>query len=155
MIFYFIIDTQIICTVSKLLPLFKDKYRHGLCIAQCKLTFQLVGSCLLVQGVCEIGHRFEWQSSDYHVNDSNVKLYENNRCLVSAIVVSGNSFNKIDLLFKFLSLANVSHTTFYTYQSHYICPAIDKFYQTEQVCTPYILQCHTLIFIIEKDIGNE
>ena len=90
-----------------------------------------------------------------HVNDSNVKLYGNNLCLVCAIVLSGNSFNMIDLLFKFLSLANVSHTTFYNYQRHYICPAVDRLYQKEQVCTSCILQCHALIFISGKIIRNE
>ena len=132
-IIIFIIGTQIICSVGKLLPLFKNKCNHELCTACCKLGIQFVGSCLLVNSMCESGHRFEWQSSDCHINEKHVKLFENNLRLVSAIVVSGNSFNKIDLLFKFLSLANVSRTTFYNYQRHYICPAIDKFYRKEQV----------------------
>ena len=126
-------DSRIICSVGKLLPLFKDKCHHGLCTARYKLRIQFVGCCQLVNGVCESGHKFEWQSSDCHVNEKHVKLYENNLRLVSAIVVSGNSFNKIDLLFKFLSLATASRTTFYNYQRHYICPAVDKFYRKEQV----------------------
>ena len=137
MIFFVFTDTRIICTVSKLLPLFKDKCHHAQCSARCKLKSQLIGSCLLVQGVCENGHGFNWESSDSHVNESSVKLFENNLRLVSAIVVSGNSFNKIDLLFKFLNLANVSRTTFYNYQRDSVCPAVDKFYQQEQVFVYY------------------
>ena len=87
--------------------------------------------------MCENGHGFDWESSDCHVNESGVKLFENNLRLVSAIVVSGNSFSKIELFFKFLNLANVSRTTFYNYQRHYICPAVDRFYQQEQVFVYY------------------
>lgn len=122
-----------ICSVEKLLQLFRGKCREINCSLQCKTCYELVGCCLQVRSSCEQGHSFEWTSSDYHVNKNKSKMFDTNLSVASAIVASGNCFAKMQLFFKFVNITCISRTTFYDYQRHLICPAVDKFYKKEQV----------------------
>lgn len=90
------------------------------CIHSRQVAYEVTGCCLQLSGVCQGGHRFNWSSSEFHVNKNHAKMFDINLLLASAIVVSGNSFAKVKMLFNFMHLAVISKTTFYTYQHRFI-----------------------------------
>ena len=104
-----------------------------------QVAYEVTGCCLLISGVCQDGHQFNWSSSEFHANKNHTKIFDINLLLASAIVLSGNSFAKVKMLFNFMHLAIISKTTFYTYQRRFICPTVNAFYIQEQVCIYYIV----------------
>ena len=109
------------------------------CRHNCQVSYEVTGCCLQLNGICQDGHRFHWSFSEFHVNKNHTKISDVNLLLASVIIVSGNSFNKIKMLFNFMHLAVISKTTFYNYQRHFICPAVNTFYIQQQVCELYIV----------------
>ena len=83
-------------------------------VANCRhnrqVSYEVTSCCLQVNGVCQDGHRFHWSSSEFHVNKNHTKIFDINLLLSSVIIVSGNSFNKIQMLFNFMHLAVISKT---------------------------------------------
>ena len=107
------------------------------CDGNYKLNFETSGCCLLIQGSCENGHSFNWTSSDVVHSSFGKKVFSDNLRVSSAIVLSGNSFNKIELLFQFMNLRFISSTSFFAYQQLFICPSIGELYKREQVHTEH------------------
>ena len=103
------------------------------CTSQIDVDYEIIGSCLQVCGCCTSGHRLDWASSDFHLNQNNSRIYNSNLSLVAAIILSGNNFAKMNICFKIMGMPIVSRTTFYSYQRYFICPAVNKFYIKEQV----------------------
>ena len=69
-----------------------------------------------------------------------------NLCLAAAVVLSGNQFSRIKLMFRFADVACLSSTTFHAYRRLYICPVVNDHYLMEQVIlftgkTQYISVC--------------
>jgi len=93
---------KVICSVSKLHKLIGTKCHQSNCSGTYKLNFETCGCCLLIQGSCDNGHSFCWTSSDIVHSSSGKKVYSDNLNVASAIVLSGNSFNKIELFFNFI-----------------------------------------------------
>ena len=87
-----------------------------------------VGTCLVVSWRCSAGHiGGRWASQP-----TCDKLRAGNLLLASSILLSGNSFTKVGLLFKFLYLQYFSSTFFYWYQNLYIAPAVDDYWKSMQ-----------------------
>ena len=119
--------TRFICSVNKLLELIGSNCHTTGCNRNCSVTYSFNGCCLVIKGLCSVGHVFTWTSSDMQVNRSGGKIFVNNLDLASARVVSGNNFSKMQLLFHFLHMPIISLTTFHAYQRLYICPGIDHY----------------------------
>ena len=115
------------------MQLASGKCQEAHCDANREVSYEVNGSCLQLSGMCQNGHRFNWSSSEFHINKNQAKIFDSNVLLASVIVLSGNSYAKIKMLFDFMSLAIISPTTFYNYQRHFICPAVNKFYVQAQV----------------------
>jgi len=123
----------VICSIGKLLDLASGKCQEAHCGKTRQVAYEVIGCCLQISGVCRDGHRFNWSSSEFHMNKNHTKIFDVNLLLASALVVSGNSFSKVKMLFDFMHLAVISKTTFYTYQNRFIYPAVNSFYIQEQV----------------------
>lgn len=150
-----IIDKYITCSVKKLLQLFGRKCLVDSCTSQIDVDYKISGSCLQVYGCCTSGHRLDWASSDFHLNQNNTRIYNSNLSLVAAIILPDNNFAKMKDLFKFMGMPIVSRTTFFSYQRHFICPAVNKFYIREQVL--FQLQQHNymyqMLFVVYLEKG--
>ncbi|XP_070580633.1 uncharacterized protein [Ptychodera flava] len=59
-------------------------------------------------------------------------MFAGNLQIAACILLSGNSFAKIKLMFQFANIANISQTTFYRMQNLYLAPTIDHFWKTLQ-----------------------
>ena len=132
--FIYFIGIRIICSLSRLLQLARRKCASDGCNSQYNITYKKCGCCLLINGMCESGHTFTWESSECLLNQSNTRLYQDNLHFASAVLLSGNNFTKMELLCQFFGVPIISKSTFHSYQRNYICPAINKYYTAEQVC---------------------
>lgn len=115
------------------MQLASGKCQEAHCEANRGVSYEVNISCMQLSGVCPNGHRFYWSSSNYHINKNKVQMFESNLLLASVVVFSGNSYTKVKRMFDLMRLAIISPTTFYNYQRHFICPAVNKFYMQEQV----------------------
>ena len=136
---------RFVCSVHKLLELIGTNCHTKGCDKKCHITYTYCGSCMVMKGMCGDGHAFTWTSSDTLANKAGCNLFTDNLDIASAVLLSGNNFAKISLFFQFLNIPIVLKTTFHSYQRHYICTGIDKFYQTEHVSSCCVLLCSTYI----------
>ena len=87
-----------------------------------------VGTCLVVSWACNAVHfGGRWTSQPMCE-----KLRSCNLLLASAIVLSGNSFAKIGMMFKFLNLQYISSSLFNQYQNLYIAPTVNDYWMAMQ-----------------------
>ena len=84
------------------------------------------GAVLVLHWICSKRHFASWSSSEVLTSKNNQKVYVNNVQLAAAILLSGNNFQKISLLSKFLGLQIISESLFYRIQKLYCCPAIEN-----------------------------
>ncbi|XP_068729053.1 uncharacterized protein [Montipora capricornis] len=84
------------------------------------------GAVVTIQWNCTNGHADSWTSSEVLAVKSNQKVYVNNVQLSAAILLSGNNFQKFNLLAKFLGLSSISESLFYRVQKLYCHPAIQN-----------------------------
>ena len=86
-----------------------------------------LGTTLVIDSKCESGHTHQWASST-----STRGVHSNNLIAAAAILFSGNNFQKIDQLFKIMSVKFICRRTFETMQRKYLYPSIDEYYLTSQ-----------------------
>ena len=98
--------------------------RHG---CGCPLVYSktYVGTCLVVSWGCQSGHA----GGRWSAQPSCDKIRARNLTLASALLLSGNSYTKVGLMFNFCNLQYFSSTLFNQYQQLYIIPAINDFWQ--------------------------
>ena len=87
-----------------------------------------VGTCLVVSWQCQSGHvggRWAAQPSCSKIRAGNVSL-------ASALLLSGNSYTKVGLMFNFCNLQYFSSTLFNQYQKLYIIPTINEFWEQQK-----------------------
>lgn len=132
------IDVRVICIVRKLLELVGEHCRERDCLNALKFTTNICGCVLTIQGSCKDGHVFYWSSSEELCSQNGSKVMKDNLCLAAAVVLSGNQFSKIKMMFRFAEIAWLSSTSFHAYQRHYICPVVNDYYLMEQVSCIYL-----------------
>ena len=124
---------RFVCSVHKLLELFDKRCCHSNCDSLYQVNVATNGCCLLLRGKCSAGHTFNWESSDALMNQNNARTFLDNLQLSSAIVLSGNHYQKIMALANFFGLRIPCSTVFHAHQRHYISPAVNTYYLKEQV----------------------
>ena len=126
---------RVICVLGNLLELAGKKCRRPDCFSVCNMSHKFSGCTLIIKGVCQQGHYFQWTSSHAINNKSGSTVHEDNMLFSIAVVLSGNNFQKIECFSNTLGLHVISRSTFHMYQRLYICPGIEKFYFKTQVRT--------------------
>ena len=84
-----------------------------------------VGTCLVVSWACQSGH----VGGRWAAQPSCDKIRAGNLTLASALLLSGNSYTKVGMMFNFCNLQYFSSTLFNQYQQLYIIPAINEFWE--------------------------
>ncbi len=84
-----------------------------------------VGTCLVVSWGCPSGH----VGGRWAAQPSCNKIRAGNLMLASALLLSGNSYTKVGMMFNFCNLQYFSSTLFNQYQQLYIIPAINEFWE--------------------------
>lgn len=90
---------------------------------------------MIVNWKCSSGHQGKFTSSK-DVND----MYVNNLQTAAAILLSGNSFFKIEKMARFMGLSFFSDATFYRVQRLYLIPVVNEWWswQREQILKDFI-----------------
>ncbi len=70
------------------------------------------GSVCFLTGTCAIGHNGSWKSSEILTSNRNSNVYVNDLISMASILISGNNFTKVSLLFQFLNLQIPKESTF-------------------------------------------
>lgn len=87
------------------------------------------GSVLMLRWSCRNKHYGIWKSSEVLKAVNNNPIYTNDVLIPSAVILSGNNYSKISLLFKALNVQIPSDTAFANTQKHYITPTIFDFWK--------------------------
>ncbi|XP_072170258.1 uncharacterized protein [Diadema setosum] len=114
---------------GKLLELVKTVY--GTTCPKCEQPFAYrtvqKGTAIIIIWECARKHGSSWTSQPRYKG-----VFAGNLQVSSCIVMSGNSYQKIATMAKFMSLRMLSRTTFDRIQRLYIAPAVKKFYEHKQ-----------------------
>ena len=127
--------------LGKLLELAGRKCRESNCLSCYTIQHKFSGCTLIISGVCQKGHQFQWTSSCTIGKNCGKAIHEDNILFAMAIVLSGNNFQKIEILARILKLHVISRTTFHMYQRLYICPGIEKYFFKTQVLLVVMCIC--------------
>ena len=117
-------ETKVICSLDILLELFKY-CRHPGCVNEASFKHHTIGPTLIVNWNCPSGHQGRFSSS----KDVNA-MYANNLQVAAAILLSGNSFFKIEKMARFMGLS-----LFFRMQRLYLIPVVNEWWswQREQI----------------------
>ena len=85
-----------------------------------------VGSCLVVTWKCSSGHFGGSWSAQPLTN----RMRAGNLLLSSCLLLSGNSYTKTALFFKFLNLKFISKSLFYQHQGLFVAPAVQRYWDS-------------------------
>ncbi|XP_070543902.1 uncharacterized protein [Ptychodera flava] len=128
-----IIAKKCLAFVPSILNLLKRAYgdmcaRQG-CQRRLLYSTTTVGTALTVVWSCSAGHLGgRWQSQPRFDG-----IFAGNLQTAACILLSGNSFRKIELLFRFANIACISASTFVRVQKLYAAPAIQKYWEAMQL----------------------
>ena len=94
------------------------------CCRQWQYIKTYVGSCLVVTWKCSSGHFGGSWSAQPLTN----RMRAGNLLLSSCLLLSGNSYTKTALFFKFLNVKFISKSLFYQHQGLFIAPAVQRYW---------------------------
>lgn len=108
-------NRRVLCSLHNILELASGKCMVDGCNGTYCSTHEYKGCSLVVQRTCSKGHSCCWEPSKTSTNQRNYKLFTDNLCFASAVVLSENNFCKVQLFCKFLELPVISRSTFHSY----------------------------------------
>ena len=114
---------KVICSLDLLEKLLDGRCSEPGCILPLTVSTTTVGVTAVISWQCAKGHKGKFCSS-HKIRG----LYANNVQVASAILISGNNYNKISQLFNFSSSTFMDHTTFYRYQRKLFFPVIKEWW---------------------------
>ena len=117
-------DRKFIVFESQLMTLFHRCHSCGL---EVKLETSIVGTLLVVNGICPDGHVLHWQSQPMVRG-----MAAGNLLLSAAILLCGLTFTGIANLADLLNLAMLSERRFYDLQREYVYPVVHTTYVRQQ-----------------------
>ena len=88
---------RVLCSLEKILQLVDNRCKVQACSGNYDIKYEFCGCCLKITGRCANAHTFTWCSSDVISNVASSKLFLDNLNFASAVVLSGNSFSKLEL----------------------------------------------------------
>ena len=119
-----ILDSKAIVFLSCLLPLLRI---CQMCFSRAKITkFMSRGSNLIVTRKCSRGQISEWRSHP-KIKDS---MSAGNLLLSSAILFTGNTYNRIKVFMEVANIYFLSERTFMKLQTKVLFPSVNKIYKT-------------------------
>ena len=127
-------ETKVICSLDILLELVKY-CRHPGCANEASFKQHTIGPTLIVNWNCPSGHQGRFSSS----KDVNA-MYANNLQVAAAILLSGNSFFKIEKMARFMGLSFFSDATFFRMQRLHLIPVVNEWWswQREQILKEFL-----------------
>ena len=88
-----------------------------------------IARVLFLLQICDEGHKVDRWCSQPRLTNRGV--HAGDYMLACNILLSGNNFRKIMLLFQFMNLGTITPVFFNRVQMGYVCPIIDTFYNKQ------------------------
>lgn len=108
------------------------------------MSKNIIGSALHLKWTCRKGHIVKKWCSQPVLNR---RMNSGDLQFASAVLLSGNNFQKISLFAKFLNLPAISNTTFHKIQRTYLIPSIDEFWSEKQEETINLFRGQELVIL--------
>ena len=122
------IDNEKLIVEAKNILCLLEICRKENCGAKASVVKQSVSGCVVIYKiVCKNNHHYQWSTSS-SIRD----MYTTNLLLCSSLLFSGNNFQKISQMFKFMNVKYISDRYFQLVQRKYLFPSIDDFYIRSQ-----------------------
>ena len=115
-----------------------SKCRVEGCESEYIMQLKRVGSTALLIWTCVEGHKGRRWSSQTKLRK--LRVYAGDFLLATNILLSGNNFTKVALLFKFMNLGMVSRVQFERIQALYVVPTIMGYWERLRTATVQQLQ---------------
>lgn len=123
-------EERVIVETTKVLDLFNGKCQVEKCCGERKVIRHSVeGGVLSVSYRCSEGHAGVWHSSSVLTEKRGQKVFVTSVLLSSAVLLTGNNFDKVELMAKMLRLAFVSSSTFNRIQTFHAVPAVKELWE--------------------------
>ena len=106
-------SVKVVVSMPQLMQLIPPVCLQRGCLLPLSARTDYKGCGVLVHLTCSAGHRFVWSSSPEHLNHDRSAIHSNNLLLAASLLLSGNSFAKIQLMFKFMGLKMISRDMYY------------------------------------------
>ncbi|KAI8493046.1 hypothetical protein Bbelb_290500 [Branchiostoma belcheri] len=126
-----IVYTKCLLVLLRYMQLPYDKCKEKKCRAQVKKEpeAKLVGSGIILKWTCVDDHlQWKWGSQPRF----KFNLQGGDFMLASSLLLSGNNYSKVNLMFKFMNMGFVCPTTFNSIQGQYCVPAIKQYWNDEK-----------------------
>lgn len=120
-------EKKCVCSVALIIEILQLRCQTPGCTLKPNIKYHLIGLTLVVNCICEAGHKYRFCSS-HQVND----IYANNLQPAASILLSGNQFSKVKRMAEFLGLAFLSSSTFYRFQRLYLIPEVNEWWSWTQ-----------------------
>ena len=128
-------EERVIVETTKVLDLFSGKCQVEKCFDERKVirhTCSVDGGVLSVSYRCSVGHTGVWHSSSVLTEKRCQKVFVTSVLLSSAVLLTGNNFDKVELMAKMLRMAFVSSSTLNQIHTFHAVPAVKELWKKNE-----------------------
>jgi hypothetical protein len=137
---------RVVVDVNTLLPLFENGCQHHSCSGNSKVTTSKTeAGVLCIYWNCTNGHQGRWTSSRLLCQKEGQNIYTNSILLATAVIITGNNYDKMLMFCKFMNLGFISKATFSRLQRNYVIPAITSLWDEMKTDVWTLLAKETII----------
>lgn len=104
---------KVVVSFPQLIQLLPEHCYIEKCTATLSTWQQYKGGVLVLKFSCSAGHHYMWSSSAESVSACGNSIHTNNILIAAACILSGNSFEKLKQMCKFMGLVTITNRTFY------------------------------------------
>ena len=121
---------RIITDVKEIVKLFESNCQQQGCSGYCSVVnSKTEGGVMMITWKCTKGHCGVWESSRVLDVNRGQKIYATTVLLAASVTVTGNNFEKLHMLMKFLNVGFVSESTFSRVQSTCVTPVVTELWK--------------------------
>lgn len=121
---------RIITEVNQITKLFEKNCQEEGCTEHCSVVnTKSEGGVLVISWKCSQGHCGVWESSSILTVKRGQKVYALTVLLAASVIVTGNNFDKLDMLMKFLNVAFISERSFSRLQTTCAIPVVKELWE--------------------------
>ncbi|KAK0147524.1 hypothetical protein N1851_012996 [Merluccius polli] len=116
------------------------------CIPPFEVSITQRGTASIMEWTCPLGHAvYTWSSQPY----LKYRMLAGDFMLASNILLSGSNYAKVSLLFHFMNMGMVDHSTFYTIQDTYCVEAIKECWEERRAEAIHRLKDRDVVIVAD------
>ena len=137
---------RVVVDVELLLPLFEEGCQHASCCGKSKVTkLEMDVGVLRVSWECCDGDKGYWTSSRVLCQKHGQDIYATSLLLGTAVMLTGNNYDKVKMFCQFLGLGFISRSTYNRIQRNYINDVVFTYWEEMKAIIWDVLSGETII----------